>query len=72
MEKRLITARELAEYLGSSVGGVYQRVARREIPYVKIGGSLRFDLAEIEKWILAHSQKSSNGEKLDRRSHGKK
>ena len=55
MERRLINAKELADYLGTTVGGVYQRVSRREVPFVRIGQSTRFDLQEINRWIKKQS-----------------
>jgi len=51
MEKRLINAKDLADYIGTSRDQIYQMVSRRQLPFVKIGKSTRFDLRDIEKWI---------------------
>ena len=51
MEKRLLNARELGEYLGKSPGAIYQMVSRRQIPFVRMGGSTKFDLRSIDSWI---------------------
>ena len=44
-EKRLLKAPELAEYIGTTLLNVYQMVSKKQIPYVKIGRSVRFDMA---------------------------
>lgn len=52
--KRLLTVKELANYLGLTVRSVYTRKSRGSIPVnciVKLGESVRFDLDEINKWI---------------------
>ena len=60
MEKRLITVKELAEYISASKESIYQKIFRREIPetaIIKIGTAVRFDLIEIDKWIEANRLK---------------
>ncbi len=52
--KRLLTVKELANYLGLTVKSVYTRKSRGTIPancVVKLGESVRFDITEINKWI---------------------
>lgn len=51
MDKRFIGVDDLAQYLGLSRGTLYVWVCQRKIPYLKMGGALRFDLREIEGWI---------------------
>jgi len=51
MSKRLLTIKEASEYLGITVNGLYHMVYRREIPFVKIKGRIRFDLNDIDEWI---------------------
>jgi excisionase family DNA binding protein len=46
----MLTAREVAGYLGMSARWVHERVRRREIPYYKFGASLRFDRDEVRRW----------------------
>ena len=43
----LVTIAQLAEHLQLSVGTIYYWVHRREIPYMKIGKHLRFNLNEV-------------------------
>ena len=51
LEKRFIGVKELAEYLGIKDKTVYTWVHMRKIPYVKMGGLVKFDLKKIEKWV---------------------
>ena len=57
MEKRLLTVRELSEYLSTPTGCIYVMVHLRKIPpecVVKLGKSLRFEKIGIDKWITGN------------------
>lgn len=56
VEDRLLTVADVAEYLGLSVGTVYNKVSRGEIPHVKLGRAVRFRRSEIDRWIDAQSR----------------
>ena len=43
----------LARRLGTTPRFVRRLVEERRIPYLKIGKHVRFDGAEVERWILA-------------------
>ena len=51
MTERLVTARELGEYLRLSPSTVLDRFERGDLPGYKIGGPVRFRLSEIEAWL---------------------
>lgn len=52
-QKRHLSVNELAQHLRVSPRTIYGWVYRRLIPYQKIGPRLiRFDVEEIERWIL--------------------
>ena len=53
--KKLLTVKELALYLGKSQAAIYQLVARRQIPYVKLGRSVCFDIPTIDEWLKSNS-----------------
>lgn len=53
--KRLLKIEEAAEYLGLKVDTLYKKARLREIPTVKIGAALRFDIKELDKMIEAHT-----------------
>ncbi len=52
MKKRLFDVEEIAEYLGVKICTVYPWVSNQEIPHVKIGRLTKFDLGQIDAWIL--------------------
>jgi putative excisionase len=52
IENKFITIKEVAEYLGYSVGYLYKLVSKKEIPfYQPTGSKILFDKNEIEKWV---------------------
>jgi len=53
--RRLLNVREAAQYLGLEVDTVYKKSRLREVPCVKVGRSLRFDLHALERYIEQHS-----------------
>ena len=50
-EKRFIGPKELSDYLDVSVNTVYSWTHMRQIPHVKMGKLVKFDLKEIDKWV---------------------
>ena len=53
--KRLLNAREAARYLGLDVDTVYKKARLRELPSVKVGRALRFDVQALERYIEEHT-----------------
>lgn len=51
-EKPIWRVADVAEYLGVSIGHIYNLCSRREIPYVKKGKQLYFIPKEVENWLL--------------------
>ena len=47
----LIDVLTLADLLGVKVRYVRRMVAQRRVPMVKLGHLVRFDLAEIRRWL---------------------
>jgi len=50
-----ITIDEAAKHLGFAVGTLYNKVAADEVPYRRVGRSLRFRRSELDAWIEAQS-----------------
>lgn len=50
MEKRFLTARETAFYLGLSEDTIRKWAIRGKIPFFKFGKALRFDIEKINRW----------------------
>jgi excisionase family DNA binding protein len=51
---RLLTIRQAAELLNVSISTLYGWVWQRQIPFIKLGRCLRFDLQELEGFIRAN------------------
>lgn len=47
----LLTVEDLAQRLSVDVSFVRHLVYRRRIPYVKVGPYVRFDVADVVRWI---------------------
>jgi excisionase family DNA binding protein len=48
---RLIGVSDLAAVLNVHERHIYRLVAERRIPYIKWGHLLRFDAAEVQRWL---------------------
>ena len=53
--RRLLNVREAAQYLGLEVDTVYKKSRLREVPCVKVGRALRFDVKALERFIEQHT-----------------
>lgn len=53
--KRLLNVREAALYLGLQVDTVYKKARLREIPAVKVGRALRFDVVALNRYVEQHT-----------------
>ncbi len=51
METDILTVKEVSEYLKLTEKTAYRLAAEGKIPGFKVGGSWRFDKADINKWI---------------------
>jgi excisionase family DNA binding protein len=49
--KRLLNVREAAQYLRLEVDTVYKKARLRELPCVKVGRALRFDVKALDRYI---------------------
>ena len=49
--RRLLNVREAAQYLGLELDTVYKKARLREVPSVKVGRALRFDVKALERYI---------------------
>ena len=53
--RRLLNVRETALYLGLEVDTIYKKARLRELPCVKVGRALRFDLKALERFVEQHT-----------------
>ena len=61
MTDDILTIKELAEYLKLNEKTAYRLVSEGKIPGFKVGGSWRFQRAEIQNWIKAKSSEAKEG-----------
>lgn len=66
--KALMTQREAAEYLGTSVGvlNVWRNLGKQHIPFVRWGRHIRYRKSDLDAWIDAHVENkgADNGKGL--------
>ena len=53
--KRLLNVREAAQYLGLQADTVYKKARLRELPSVKVGRALRFDVVALSRYVEQHT-----------------
>lgn len=58
MTRRLLNIQEVADYTGLSPHTLYTMVSQRRIPFVKLGRLTKFDLYELDRWIVSQSVKA--------------
>ena len=56
--KRLLNVREAARYLGLEVDTIYKKARLRELPSVKVGRALRFDVKALDRYIEQNAIKT--------------
>ena len=55
-EKKWLTIREAASYIGMSVGFLRKAVRLQRVPHTRIGSkALRFDRDALDQWLAAQS-----------------
>jgi excisionase family DNA binding protein len=54
----MLTARQVAEYLGLRENWVYDRAIVGDLPSYKLGGSRRFRRSEVEAWLCERRQQT--------------
>ena len=68
MTQRYLTAHQAANYIGVTETAIRQKVKRGSIPFIRDGRSLRFDVADLDRYMAAHKvvrpkEAAANGEK---------
>lgn len=57
IERRLIDVNQVSDYTGLAVKTIYSMVSQRRIPFVKLGRLTKFDVREIDNWIMRNAVK---------------
>lgn len=53
MAGQLLTTSQVAGYLNVPKKTIYNLVSQRRIPFLRVGGSLRFSIETINEWLTA-------------------
>jgi excisionase family DNA binding protein len=56
MQNKMLKVSELAEILNIAPTTIYHWVMNKEIPYYKIGTTVRFNLDDVMAWIEARKK----------------
>jgi excisionase family DNA binding protein len=59
MPGRLLDRAGAAEYLGLTESQIRGLVFRRQIPFMKVGKSVKFDVRHLDRWIEQSHQAAS-------------
>jgi len=62
---RLWRPEDVAHFLGLTRKGVYGLAERRILPSIKVGARLRFDPADIRKWVSSQRREAVDGKLVD-------
>lgn len=64
MNVNLLTVKGLSNMLGVKEKTLYQWAELKQIPHIKLNGCLRFDVGDIEKWIVGCKRGYNEGAKI--------
>lgn len=62
MEKLLLKPSEVTQILGIGRSLVYELIARREIPSVRLGRCIRVPTESLQRWLNEREEQRQNGE----------
>ena len=51
MGRRYVPTREAADYLGITVNHLHKLTSNRDIPFIRLGRQLRFDIQDLDTWM---------------------
>ena len=54
--RSLVTAAQLAMYLGDTERHIRKLIFERRIPVIRVGGKVRFNLDAIDTWLDEHTE----------------
>ena len=61
MEKFLLKPSEAAQLLGIGRSLIYELIARREIPSVRLGSCLRVPTESLQQWLREREEERTDG-----------
>ncbi len=51
----LMNIQEAAEYLGLTVGTMYQWRSQHKVPYIKVGRKVKFKKDQLDQWLATRT-----------------
>ena len=57
---KLLTIKDLAEFLQLNEQTVYRNFEKWNIPYLKLGRAIRFDINQVQTWVQKNSNEKNN------------
>lgn len=54
---KILTPKQLSEYLGCSLNTAYELCRRRDFPSFKVGRKIMISEEELKKWIIKQTNK---------------
>ncbi len=61
MVGRWLSVDEIADHLGIKKDTVYKWVRRRKMPFHKVGKLLKFQIKEVDKWVIDGKAATNSG-----------
>jgi excisionase family DNA binding protein len=61
MRDRVMTVREVAQYLNIHSMTLYKLVREGRIPAFKVGGQWRFRKKDLDSWVVSKTEKNRRG-----------
>ena len=60
MAKRVLTVKEVADYLHVHQSTIYRMLKRAQLPAFRVGSDWRFNVETIDRWRLNADSRSTN------------
>jgi excisionase family DNA binding protein len=61
MAKRVLTVKEVADYLHVHQSTIYRMLKRAQLPAFRVGSDWRFNVETIDRWRLSADSRSATG-----------
>ena len=58
-DDRILTVRQVAEYLQVSKSKIYYMIQRRSIPFIRLGRNVRIRQSDLLNWLNLQAEKAS-------------
>ena len=65
MEKLLLKPSEVAQILGIGRSLIYELIARKEIPSIRLGRCIRVPSESLQRWLKSQESQSSEAQRQD-------